>query len=59
MKTKSYYDSLPADSTLGLRIPLELREDFKKLFPRHGDHSRAIRDWLTDTVVQANKDNNE
>lgn len=55
MKTKTHYDSLDADKTIQIRIPAELHADFKALFPRHGDMSRAIRDFITDTIVKTNE----
>lgn len=54
MKSKIHYDSLDADKTIQIRIPAELHADFKALFPRHGDMSRAIRDFITDTIVKNN-----
>ena len=55
MKTKTHYDSLYADKTIQIRIPAELHADFKALFTRHGDMSRAIRDFITDTIVKTNE----
>ena len=56
MKTRQYYDSLPADTNHGFRLPKELKDDFNNLFYRHGDASRVIRDMITDYVLEHTKD---
>lgn len=52
MKTKEYYDSLPADTNHGFRLPKELKDDFNSIFYRHGEASRVIRDFITDYTIE-------
>lgn len=55
MKSKTYYDSLPADKKIQVRVPEELQHDFSAMFPRRGDAARCLRDFIIDTVVAYNK----